>query len=54
MWSTFNMGIGMALAVPADRATDAIEAAGEAGHEAHVIGRLAPPAGVRLTRFGTS
>ncbi len=54
MWSTFNMGVGMVLLVPPDRATDAIEAASDAGHVAHVIGGLAPPAGVRLTRFGTS
>ena len=54
MWATFNMGIGMILVVPANRAADVIRAARDAGHEAHAIGRLSPPDGVRLTSFGTS
>ncbi len=54
MWSTFNMGLGMILVVDADGATDAIAAAREAGHDAHAVGRVSPPAGVRLTPFGTS
>jgi phosphoribosylformylglycinamidine cyclo-ligase len=54
MWSTFNMGLGMVLVVPGEHATDVVQTAREAGHEAHVVGRLSPPAGVRPTAFGSS
>jgi phosphoribosylformylglycinamidine cyclo-ligase len=54
MWSAFNMGLGMILVAAADRATDVIAAAREAGHDAHVVGRVSPPGGVRLSPFGTS
>jgi phosphoribosylformylglycinamidine cyclo-ligase len=54
MWSTYNMGLGMVLVVDPDRAMDAIAAGRDAGHDAHVVGRVSPPAGVRLTPFGTS
>jgi phosphoribosylformylglycinamidine cyclo-ligase len=54
MWSTFNMGLGMILVVDPHRATDVVAEAREAGHDAHVVGRVSPPAGVRLSAFGTS
>ena len=54
MWSTFNMGLGMVLVVPGEHAADVVETAREVGHEAHVVGRLSSPAGVRLTAFGSS
>jgi phosphoribosylformylglycinamidine cyclo-ligase len=48
MRSTFNMGIGMILVVPAPGIADVVAAAGAAGHDAHVLGRVSPPAGVRM------
>jgi hypothetical protein len=36
------------------RATDVVAETREAGHDAHVVGRVSPPAGVRLSAFGTS
>jgi phosphoribosylformylglycinamidine cyclo-ligase len=54
MWSTYNMGLGMVLVVSSERATDVVQTAREAGHEAHVVGRLSPPAGVRLSAFGSA
>lgn len=46
MLATFNMGIGMALVVPADRAADVIGRATSAGTAAHAIGRVVPGDGV--------
>jgi len=46
MFATFNMGIGMALMVPADRVADVIGRATSAGTSAHAIGRVVPGAGV--------
>lgn len=40
MYNTFNMGIGMALAVDASQAAKTIEAAKEAGVEAYTIGEM--------------
>ena len=40
MYNTFNMGIGMALAVDASQAEKTIEAAKEAGVEAYTIGEM--------------
>ena len=41
MYNTYNMGIGMALAVDPEKAEDAIAAVREAGDQAYVIGRIA-------------
>ena len=40
MFNTFNMGIGMILAVPADQAAKAIAIANEAGEKAYNIGQV--------------
>ncbi|MER2025142.1 MAG: phosphoribosylformylglycinamidine cyclo-ligase [Eubacteriales bacterium] len=41
MYNTYNMGIGMVLAVDPENAEDAITAIREAGDQAYVIGRIA-------------
>ena len=41
MYNTYNMGIGMVLAVDPEKAEDAIAAVREAGEQAYVIGRIA-------------
>ena len=41
MYNTYNMGIGMVLAVDPENAEDAIAAVREAGDQAYVIGRIA-------------
>ena len=41
MYNTYNMGIGMVLAVDPEKAEDAIAAVREAGDQAYVIGRIA-------------
>jgi phosphoribosylformylglycinamidine cyclo-ligase len=46
MRATFNMGIGMVLAVPADRAAEAIRSASSAGIAAYVIGRVVRGSGL--------
>jgi phosphoribosylformylglycinamidine cyclo-ligase len=40
MFATFNMGVGMVLVVPANRADDVIERAADAGAQAFRIGRV--------------
>ena len=40
MYNTFNMGIGMVLAVPADHAEKTIAAAEAAGETAYRIGEV--------------
>jgi phosphoribosylformylglycinamidine cyclo-ligase len=47
MRATFNLGVGMALVVPEDRVPEVLDRAA-AGATAHVIGRVARPAGVRF------
>jgi phosphoribosylformylglycinamidine cyclo-ligase len=47
MRATFNMGLGMVLVVPTDRAPEALERASAAGVGAYDIGRVGPGAGVR-------
>ena len=42
MCNTFNMGIGMVLAIPADQAEKALDLLRAAGEEAYQIGRVAP------------
>lgn len=41
MYNTFNMGIGMIVAVAADKAEDAVKCLEEAGEKASIIGELA-------------
>ena len=49
MYNTFNMGIGMILAIPADQAEKAMKALEAAGETAYVIGKVvAGSAGVEL------
>ncbi len=48
MFATFNMGVGMVLVVPGDRADEAIAGAVEAGMSASVLGRTASGSGVRI------
>ncbi len=47
-YNTFNMGIGMVLAVGADCANDVLSAAGELGEKAYVIGCVREGEGVEL------
>ena len=48
MRTTFNMGLGMVLVVPADRAPQALERATALGARAFEVGRIDPGAGVRF------
>ena len=49
MYNTFNMGIGMIMAVPAEQADKAMAALAEAGEQAYIIGKVVPGAdGVEL------
>ena len=41
MYNTFNMGIGMIVAVDADKADAAVKCLEEAGEKAYIIGELA-------------
>lgn len=41
MFRTFNMGVGMVIAVPAEEAEEAVRVAQELGEQAFVIGRVA-------------
>ncbi|SFA78715.1 phosphoribosylformylglycinamidine cyclo-ligase [Cohnella sp. OV330] len=50
MYTTFNMGIGMVLVVPADQAEQAVALASELGEKAYVIGRVTE--GSRVVTFG--
>ena len=46
MTRVFNRGVGMVVVVPADQAATAASVARSGGHEAVLIGRLAPGSGV--------
>ena len=49
MYNTFNMGIGMILALPAAQAEQAMELLAQAGEQAYVIGSVVDgDAGVEL------
>jgi phosphoribosylformylglycinamidine cyclo-ligase len=50
--STFNLGVGMALVTPSDRAEETVSAAADRGVEAWVIGRVVAGAGVRFEPAG--
>lgn len=41
MYNTFNMGIGMIAAVPADKADEAVRCLAQSGEKAYIIGELA-------------
>ncbi len=49
MFTTFNMGIGMVLVVPADQAEQALEIARTQGEDAYVIGQVT--AGSKIVTF---
>jgi phosphoribosylformylglycinamidine cyclo-ligase len=49
LFSVLNMGIGMALMVPPDRATYAVDAARDLGNDAVIVGRVIDGPGVRFT-----
>ena len=40
MYNTFNMGIGMIVAVDADKAENAVKCLEDAGEKAYIIGEL--------------
>ena len=40
MYNTFNMGVGMVLAIPAGQADQALDLLKEAGEEAYPIGEV--------------
>ena len=49
MFNTFNMGIGMILALPADQAQQALSVLADAGESAYAIGEVVAGAdGVEL------
>ena len=49
MYNTFNMGLGMLLAVPAAQAGQALEILQAAGEQAYQVGSVVPgDAGVEL------
>lgn len=48
MYGTFNMGMGMVVAVDAARATSALQALQQAGETAYIIGRVEPGEGIEL------
>ena len=41
MFNTFNMGIGMCMAVPAEKADEAMRVLKECGEEPHLMGEIA-------------
>ena len=52
MFNTFNMGLGMILAIPKDQAEQALTALTQAGETAYAVGRvIAGDAGVELARL---
>ena len=40
MYNTYNMGLGMVLAVSAQDAGDVVKAAGAVGEKAYIVGRI--------------
>ena len=41
MFNTFNMGVGMAVVVPGDRADESVRILKEAGEDAYILGEIA-------------
>jgi phosphoribosylformylglycinamidine cyclo-ligase len=54
MIETFNMGLGMILVVPDPSLVEVLARARDARMEAHVVGRVSAPPGIRMDTFGTS
>ena len=54
MFETFNMGLGMILVAPDRSLRGVLARAGDSGVQAHLVGRVNGPGGVRLDTFGTS
>ena len=54
MFEVFNMGLGMILVVPEQSVGEVMAAARDARIEAWVVGRVAPPEGVRIAGIGTA
>ncbi|HXF72386.1 MAG TPA: phosphoribosylformylglycinamidine cyclo-ligase [Actinomycetota bacterium] len=48
MRATFNLGLGMVLVTPPDRAEEAVGRSAAAGVPAHLVGRVVPGRGVRF------
>ena len=40
MFNTFNMGVGLCVAVSADKADEAVRAVNAIGEKAHIIGEV--------------
>ena len=40
MFNTFNMGVGMAVVVPGDRADESVRILKEAGEDAYILGEI--------------
>lgn len=50
LYNTFNMGIGMVFAVPAEIAEEVVDLAFRSGETAYIIGKVADGSGVKLLR----
>ena len=48
MWHTFNMGVGMVVAVPMERSRELLKELSSAGDEAFLIGAVVKGDGLRL------
>jgi phosphoribosylformylglycinamidine cyclo-ligase len=54
MLQAFNMGLGMVLVLPERSLTEVLARAGDSELEAHVVGKVSAPPGVRVDPSGTS
>jgi phosphoribosylformylglycinamidine cyclo-ligase len=54
MFQAFNMGLGMVLVLPERSLTEVLARAGDSELEAHVVGKVSAPPGVRVDPSGTS
>ena len=50
LYNTFNMGIGMVFAVPADQAEEVVSYAVKSGESAYIMGKVTAGKGVKLVR----
>lgn len=50
LYNTFNMGIGMVFAVPADQAEEVVSYAVKSGESAYIMGKVIAGKGVKLVR----
>ena len=53
MFNTFNMGVGMAVVVPGDRADESVRILKEAGEDAYILGEIAKGAEKGVELCGT-